>query len=129
MGALFSVLRLVALLATAYVLLKVLRNYVTRSPLDNIPGPSSAHWMKGMKHVYYLPPYFANDTSQGIWGSYSIVQNGTSPTALASSMGQLSNCMACSGYEASLCEAFSAHRMCRQGNCSSLILPLSRVSS
>ncbi|EPT02236.1 hypothetical protein FOMPIDRAFT_1022896 [Fomitopsis schrenkii] len=47
MGALLSVLRLVALLATAYVLLNVLKNYVTQSPLDNIPGPPSAHWMKG----------------------------------------------------------------------------------
>lgn len=53
MGALLSVLRLVALLATAYVLLNVLKNYVTQSPLDNIPGPPSAHWMKGAEHVSY----------------------------------------------------------------------------
>ena len=57
MGALLSVLRLVALLSTAYVLLKVLRNYVTRSPLDNIPGPPSAHWMKGMTHVHCFLSY------------------------------------------------------------------------
>ncbi|TFY57863.1 hypothetical protein EVJ58_g6767 [Rhodofomes roseus] len=47
MGILLSVLRVIALLGTAYVLLKVLQNYLGRSPLDNIPGPPSGHWMKG----------------------------------------------------------------------------------
>ncbi|KZT66919.1 cytochrome P450 [Daedalea quercina L-15889] len=47
MGILLSVLRVVALLGTAYVLLKALKNYLGRSPLDNIPGPPSGHWMKG----------------------------------------------------------------------------------
>ena len=57
MGALLSVLRLVALLATAYVVLKVLKNYITRSPLDNIPGPPSAHWMKGTDHTCLRLPF------------------------------------------------------------------------
>ncbi|KAH9929175.1 cytochrome P450 [Fomitopsis serialis] len=47
MGLLFSVLRVVALLGTAYVLFNVLKNYFGRSPLDNIPGPPSGHWLNG----------------------------------------------------------------------------------
>ncbi|KAH9929191.1 cytochrome P450 [Fomitopsis serialis] len=47
MGLLLSVLRVVALLGTAYVLFNVLKNYFSRSPLDNIPGPPSGHWFKG----------------------------------------------------------------------------------
>ncbi|EPS94814.1 hypothetical protein FOMPIDRAFT_1026052 [Fomitopsis schrenkii] len=47
MGSLLSVLGIVLLLGTSYVLLKVLENYFGRSPLDNIPGPPSGHWMDG----------------------------------------------------------------------------------
>ncbi|KZT66921.1 cytochrome P450 [Daedalea quercina L-15889] len=47
MGILLSVLRVVALLGTAYVLFKALQSYLGHSPLDNIPGPPSGHWMNG----------------------------------------------------------------------------------
>lgn len=49
MGTLLSVLGVVVLLGTGYVLLKVLTNYFGRSPLDNIPGPPCGDWMEG-KH-------------------------------------------------------------------------------
>lgn len=51
MGSLLSVLGIVLLLGTSYVLLKVLENYFGRSPLDNIPGPPSGHWMDGKHRV------------------------------------------------------------------------------
>lgn len=54
MGIALSVLRVVALAAlvgAAYIVLKIARNYVVRSPLDNIPGPPSDHWIKGGHHT------------------------------------------------------------------------------
>lgn len=50
MGVALSVLRiavLVLLVGAVYVVLRLLRNYVVRSPLDNIPGPPRGHWMTG----------------------------------------------------------------------------------
>ena len=44
MGTLLSILGFLLLLGTGYVALK---NYFSRSPLDNIPGPPSGHWMHG----------------------------------------------------------------------------------
>ena len=44
MGSLLSILGIVLLLGTVYLALK---NYISRSPLDNIPGPPSAHWLHG----------------------------------------------------------------------------------
>ena len=50
MGLAFSILRVAALavlVGTAYIVLKILKNYVVRSPLDNIPGPPRGHWANG----------------------------------------------------------------------------------
>lgn len=51
MGGLLSVPATVLLLGAGYVLLKVLINYLARSPLDNIPGPPSSHWLDGERHM------------------------------------------------------------------------------
>lgn len=48
MGSLFSVLGIVLLLGAGYV---ALTSYFSRSPLDNIPGPPSDHWMHGKCHM------------------------------------------------------------------------------
>lgn len=51
MGSSLSILGIVLLLGTVYVLRKVLANYLEQSPLDNIPGPPAASWLNG-KHLH-----------------------------------------------------------------------------
>lgn len=53
MGVFLSFIRVAAgavLVGATYVILRILKNYVLRSPLDNIPGPPRGHWMKGEHH-------------------------------------------------------------------------------
>ncbi|EPT02239.1 hypothetical protein FOMPIDRAFT_1047944 [Fomitopsis schrenkii] len=50
MGNFLSVLRVAAfvvLVGAAYTVISILKNYVVRSPLDNIPRPPRGHWMYG----------------------------------------------------------------------------------
>ena len=57
MGSLLSVPAAVLLLGIGYVLLKVVVNYFGRLPLDNVPGPSSGHWLDGKPpNVYLIAP-------------------------------------------------------------------------
>jgi len=38
----------IALYGASWVLWKIFKQFIIRSPLDNIPGPSSQNWWKGM---------------------------------------------------------------------------------
>ena len=46
-------------LAIAWVVWRLIRNFVMRSPLDNIPGPRSESWLKGVHHLFN-PSYISN---------------------------------------------------------------------
>ncbi|EPS93813.1 hypothetical protein FOMPIDRAFT_1055630 [Fomitopsis schrenkii] len=70
MGSLLSALRIVLLLGTSYVLLKVLTRYFGRSPLDNIPGPPSGHWLDG---------HFKQFFSRTGWDFYSYLSHNYGP--------------------------------------------------
>ena len=38
----------IALYGVSWVLWRIFGKFIVRSPLDNIPGPSSKNWLKGM---------------------------------------------------------------------------------
>ena len=46
-------------LAIAWIVWRLIRNFVMRSPLDNIPGPRSESWLKGVHHLFN-PSYISN---------------------------------------------------------------------
>ena len=47
MGNSLSGLAIALLLGVSYVALKILKSFLVRSPLDNIPGPPAVNWMNG----------------------------------------------------------------------------------
>ncbi|EPS93818.1 hypothetical protein FOMPIDRAFT_1135460 [Fomitopsis schrenkii] len=67
MGSLFSVLGIVLLLGAGYV---ALTSYFSRSPLDNIPGPPSDHWMHGNFKQFF---------SRTGWDFYSYLNHNYGP--------------------------------------------------
>lgn len=51
MGGLLSILGTALLLSVSYVMMKFLRSYFSRSPLDNIPGPPAHSWLRGKQRT------------------------------------------------------------------------------
>ena len=48
----------IALYGVSWVLWRIFRHFIIRSPLDNIPGPPSKNWWKG---VYKQTKLHVND--------------------------------------------------------------------
>ncbi|KAI0721447.1 cytochrome P450 [Fomitopsis betulina] len=67
MGSLLSVLGIVLLLGTGYM---ALTSYFSHSPLDNIPGPPSDHWIHGNLKQFF---------SRTGWGFYSYLNHNYDP--------------------------------------------------
>ncbi|EPS98332.1 hypothetical protein FOMPIDRAFT_41436 [Fomitopsis schrenkii] len=73
MGIFLSVLRVAAfvvLVGAAYIVISILKNYVVRSPLDNIPGPPRGHWMSGnLRQLFNRNGWEFNNSINSDYGS------------------------------------------------------------
>lgn len=51
-------------LSVVWILWRVFRNYIVKSPLDNIPGPEPPSWWKGNVTPYFYPDLIVGSRSR-----------------------------------------------------------------